>query len=568
MKRQSKFLKTMLLAVALLAGSSTTWADEVAVTVNNDSELKTAYETAYNSEVAGTTVITMNAGTYTCEGMAYKQLQMPKVRSVTLQAAEGAKVTLTTKVVSDGGGTPTGSLTFKGIFITSSNDPFINIANCGNVDHISFIDCDITAVSSTYRFLIRNGNASYTLNTISFNGCVIHDMGNGYYWINPTHKVQNVSFTNSTIYNYNGDQLFLPVTASGDVFTFVFNNNTVYKCGASGKNTSVLYVDDKYNNADNTFTFKDNIFWDKYGTGEGAAYVFYSKTGAGTVTQKNNVLHSYTAEWNTGTYTKDYSNLDYTGSIPFYDAENHNFGIHPSHTLATASTTGGVVGDPRWLIVCLNEASDYTNTAKSFAVVELTRGIKAGNWSTIVLPFDIASSDIATVFGEGTSVAELSNGTENTLNFSTTLTDNKMKANQPYAIKVTSNFTSATINGVTIVNDTPTQTITNWQFVGTYNNGTIAAGDNYYFKNNKLYKAGGSGTTSIKPFRAYLHYTGSDPAPAPTFTIDGNVTGIAHINADGQMNLEEGAVYNLAGQRVANPTKGLYIVNGKKVIVK
>ena len=30
----------------------------------------------------------------------------------------------------------------------------------------------------------------------------------------------------------------------------------------------------------------------------------------------------------------------------------------------------------------------------------------------------------------------------------------------------------------------------------------------------------------------------------------------------------EKSVYNLSGQRVANPTKGLYIVNGKKVIIK
>ena len=28
------------------------------------------------------------------------------------------------------------------------------------------------------------------------------------------------------------------------------------------------------------------------------------------------------------------------------------------------------------------------------------------------------------------------------------------------------------------------------------------------------------------------------------------------------------AIYNLSGQRVAQPTKGLYIVNGKKVIIK
>ena len=31
---------------------------------------------------------------------------------------------------------------------------------------------------------------------------------------------------------------------------------------------------------------------------------------------------------------------------------------------------------------------------------------------------------------------------------------------------------------------------------------------------------------------------------------------------------QQGDYYNLAGQRVANPTKGLYIVNGKKVIIK
>jgi len=561
--KQTNFFKKTLLLLALLAGVSTTWADDVAVTVNNDSELKTAYETAYNSEVAGTTVITMNAGTYTCEGMAHKQLQMPKVRSVTLQAAEGAKVTLNTKVVSDGGGTPTGSLTFKGIFITSSYDTFINIASCGNVDHISFIDCDITGDASTHRFLIKNGNASYTLNTISFNGCVIHDMGNGYYWINPTHKVQNVSFTNSTIYNYNGDQLFLPVTASSDVFTFVFNNNTVYKCGASGKNTSVLYVDNKYNNADNTFTFKDNIFWDKYGTGEGAAYVFYSKTGAGTVTQKNNVLHSYTAEWNTGTYTKDYSNLDYTGSIPFYDAENHNFGIHPSHALATASTTGGVVGDPRWLIINLDETGSYTPKNQNYAVVTLTRSISAGNWSTLCLPFDIASGDIETVFGAGTIVAELTGGTESTLIFTTTLTDSKMKANQPYAIKVASDFTDATIDNVNIVNAAAEQTAGDWQFVGTYAAGTIPA-DSYFFSSNKLYKASGSGN-SIKPFRAYFTYNGAGAARDLNFIIDGETTSVRSID-NGQLTIDN--YYDLQGRKVTQPTKGLYIVNGRKVVVK
>ena len=32
--------------------------------------------------------------------------------------------------------------------------------------------------------------------------------------------------------------------------------------------------------------------------------------------------------------------------------------------------------------------------------------------------------------------------------------------------------------------------------------------------------------------------------------------------------MADGQYYNLAGQRVSNPTKGLYILNGKKVIIK
>jgi hypothetical protein len=52
---------------------------------------------------------------------------------------------------------------------------------------------------------------------------------------------------------------------------------------------------------------------------------------------------------------------------------------------------------------------------------------------------------------------------------------------------------------------------------------------------------------------------------APQLFFDGNVTGIGAVKS---INKEDGAYYNLAGQRVAQPQKGLYIVNGKKVIIK
>ena len=55
-------------------------------------------------------------------------------------------------------------------------------------------------------------------------------------------------------------------------------------------------------------------------------------------------------------------------------------------------------------------------------------------------------------------------------------------------------------------------------------------------------------------------------APYFIFGIEGGTTGIDSVQ--GSEFTVNGEYYNLAGQRVAQPTKGLYIVNGKKVVVK
>ena len=71
-----------------------------------------------------------------------------------------------------------------------------------------------------------------------------------------------------------------------------------------------------------------------------------------------------------------------------------------------------------------------------------------------------------------------------------------------------------------------------------------------------------SGVT-VPEGKAYLKVTGGD---AREFIGFGDTTGIADVK--GKMSDVRGEYYNLAGQRVAQPTKGLYIVNGKKVIIK
>ncbi len=69
---------------------------------------------------------------------------------------------------------------------------------------------------------------------------------------------------------------------------------------------------------------------------------------------------------------------------------------------------------------------------------------------------------------------------------------------------------------------------------------------------------------AIAANKAYLAVpTGGSAREGLWFNDD--ITGIEAVKAAA---VENGVYYNLAGQRIAQPTKGLYIVNGKKVAMK
>ena len=76
-----------------------------------------------------------------------------------------------------------------------------------------------------------------------------------------------------------------------------------------------------------------------------------------------------------------------------------------------------------------------------------------------------------------------------------------------------------------------------------------------------FYKLSSGGTIGAN--KAYL----VSGAGAPEFFgFDGNTTSINEVR--GKMEDVSGEYYDLQGRRVSQPTKGLYIVNGKKVVIK
>ena len=71
---------------------------------------------------------------------------------------------------------------------------------------------------------------------------------------------------------------------------------------------------------------------------------------------------------------------------------------------------------------------------------------------------------------------------------------------------------------------------------------------------------------SVAAGKAYLQIpTANAPEARVLVTFDDETTGIETVD---YVQKTDGLYYNLSGQRVNKPTKGLYIVNGKKFVVK
>lgn len=191
--------------------------------------------------------------------------------------------------------------------------------------------------------------------------------------------------------------------------------------------------------------------------------------------------------------------------------------------------------------------------------VKLYRTVKAGAWNTFCAPFAVPTSQFEKVV-----VLDTNNQDTDVLHF-VTVSGNNTEAGKAYLVKTDSEITSMTLDNVTVSPTITPSTAGGYDFTGVYSPTSLPQ-DAYVFTTRKLDNADViikvNEGTNMNGFRAYLQATGSN-ARATSFVIDDEITGI--ITPEGEF-IEDGPVYNLGGQRVNKPQRGLYIQNGKKVI--
>ena len=238
----------------------------------------------------------------------------------------------------------------------------------------------------------------------------------------------------------------------------------------------------------------------------------------------------------------------------------------------------------------LDETSEDAPDASNGSVnVRVKRTINAGSWSTICLPFAMTESQVKAVFGDDVELGDFTD-------YDTTKDNNEniiainvnfdkvtaIEANHPYIIKVTNPVTEFTVDGVVIApKANPCVEYDNGltgkkrkvfgTFAGTY----VADFDFYneaenyplFISQNKFYYAT-ENTNHMKAFRAYFDFVDNLPeveeAESRVFMhIGDKATGIRNINQT-----TDNRYYDLQGRRVSKPGKGLYVKDGRKMVVK
>ena len=205
------------------------------------------------------------------------------------------------------------------------------------------------------------------------------------------------------------------------------------------------------------------------------------------------------------------------------------------------------------------DGSVPTYAPGTYPTVKISRTLTADKWATAIYPFEVSGVE---------SIAVLSSydNANNAVGFSSA---DYSEANKPFLMKSSATMNNIELNNVAVAaavadNDAKNEL----SFIGVYKGTEVGRGENvknFVLKDNTIYRVGDKAAT-INPYRAYFQVAQPGEEARLKFFINGQqTTDIEGVKAEKSLN---GVIYNLNGQRVEKANKGLYISNGKKVVLK
>lgn len=245
--------------------------------------------------------------------------------------------------------------------------------------------------------------------------------------------------------------------------------------------------------------------------------------------------------------------------IIFNDAQKEN----AKQTKDLAFTNGGYY-TPSGLFAITYSPVDE-ESAKEIALREFT----SGQFATLCLPYDVTTYELKTLGGK---FYKYSSETDGVLYFSEATS---LQAWFPYVYiasvsgRVLNNLTTKTA-----INGTPLKvTHGNFTFVGTSTQKTLVSNDQTTYYGYKLadgtfVKVGTTNGAKIGAWKCYFTTPTAKAATAKRSIFEGIATGIQTVK--NLINHSSHDIYTIDGKKVSdsNLPKGLYIYNGKKLIIR
>ena len=108
---------------------------------------------------------------------------------------------------------------------------------------------------------------------------------------------------------------------------------------------------------------------------------------------------------------------------------------------------------------------------------------------------------------------------------------------------------------------------TGWTSFGNYDTTKMRNSDEkiYYIAQDQFWQSDGS--LEVQPFRSYFIYNGGSIISNRLEIANDEPTVIENVDSSPQ-SIGNNVFYNLSGQHVSHPTRGIYITNGKKIYIQ